>query len=291
MRLNIGPLTLELSGVNEQEIPANSRLFLGCSDSSKEADLHYTFHFVDRLPLPSDDWQVVFRRNDIVIFRQEEREARLLAVGQLYASYALYRERNDREADIYFLQAMKPELTIDTLFVSCLCLERPLSRRGCYILHCAYLDYFGQAILFSGPSGIGKSTHADLWCRYLPNTKVLNGDRALLCPCPDGSYEVQGWPVCGSSGICHNGRRPLAAIVFIEQAPDNAIRPQTVMKHFKALSSQVTINWWNPQFTRKALNDLQALTEQTNIHTYACNMMPEAASTLCQYLTEQGDIR
>lgn len=66
MRLNIGPLTIELSGVTEQEIPVNSRLFLDHKPATKEADRYYTFYFVNRLPLPSNDWQITFQRNDIV---------------------------------------------------------------------------------------------------------------------------------------------------------------------------------------------------------------------------------
>ena len=291
MRLNIGPLTIELSGVTEQEIPVNSRLFLDHKPATKEADRYYTFYFVNRLPLPSNDWQITFQRDAIIVLRKEEQETRLLAVGNLNACYALYQERNERDANIYFIEGLKRELQTDTLFISCLCLERPLSVQGCYILHCTFLDYRGQAILFSGPSGIGKSTHANLWCRHIPGTQVLNGDRALLCPLPNGDYEITGWPVCGSSGICHNERRPLEAIVFIEQASDNTIRPQTAMKHFKALCSQVTINWWNPKLTGKALDDLQVLTRQTSISTYACNMNPEAAFTLHRYLTKLEIIR
>ena len=90
MRLNIGPLTIELSGVTEQEIPVNSRLFLDHKHATKEADRYYTFYFVNRLPLPSNDWQITFQRNDIVVFRKEEQETRLLAVGNLNACYALY---------------------------------------------------------------------------------------------------------------------------------------------------------------------------------------------------------
>lgn len=74
MRLNIGPLTIELSGVTEQEIPVNSRLFLDHKPATKEADRYYTFYFVNRLPLPSNDWQITFQRNDIVVFRKEEQE-------------------------------------------------------------------------------------------------------------------------------------------------------------------------------------------------------------------------
>ena len=105
MRLNIGPLTIELSGVTEQEIPVNSRLFLDHKPATKEADRYYTFYFVNRLPLPSNDWQITFQRNDIVVFRKEEQETRLLAVGNLNACYALYQERNERDANIYFIEA------------------------------------------------------------------------------------------------------------------------------------------------------------------------------------------
>ena len=118
MRLNIGPLTIELSGVTEQEIPVNSRLFLDRKPADKRADRHYTFHFVGRLPLPSNDWQAIFRRNDIVIFRKEERETRLLAIGNLNACYALYQEKDERNADIFFIEGLKRELQTDTLFIS-----------------------------------------------------------------------------------------------------------------------------------------------------------------------------
>ena len=289
MKLNFGPLIVQLSGVTDREIPTNACLFRAPDD--REAEASYTFHFVDRLPMPGDDWQMVFRRHDIVVFRKGELEARLLAVGNLNACYALYRERNEREADVYFIGALRSELRTDTLFVSCLCLERPLSLKGCYILHCAFLDYRGQAVLFSGPSGIGKSTHADLWCRTIEGTKVINGDRALICPDGEGGYEVCGWPVCGSSGICLNERRRLSAIVFMEQAADNEIRQMTAMQHFKSLCSQVTVNYWNPVLTREALDRLLVLAGKTCVRTYACNMKPEAAAVLHRHLTEAGAIR
>lgn len=291
MRLNIGPLTIELSGVTEQEIPVNSRLFLDHKPATKEADpvLYILFcqpsafavqRLADHIPTQ--------RHRSFPEGRTRNTPAGCRKPECLLCSLS---GKKRKRCQHLFIEGLKRELQTDTLFISCLCLERPLSVQGCYILHCTFLDYRGQAILFSGPSGIGKSTHANLWCRHIPGTQVLNGDRALLCPLPNGDYEITGWPVCGSSGICHNERRPLEAIVFIEQASDNTIRPQTAMKHFKALCSQVTINWWNPKLTGKALDDLQVLTRQTSISTYACNMNPEAAFTLHRYLTKLEIIR
>ena len=51
---------------------------------------------------------------------------------------------------------------------------------GMLVLHSAYIvTSAGEAILFSGPSGVGKSTQAALWERCA-GARVVNGDRALV---------------------------------------------------------------------------------------------------------------
>lgn len=55
-----------------------------------------------------------------------------------------------------------------------------LAERGMLVLHSSYvLRKEGDAILFSGASGIGKSTQAELW-REFASARVINGDRALI---------------------------------------------------------------------------------------------------------------
>ena len=44
------------------------------------------------------------------------------------------------------------------------------------VLHCSVLKVKSGVILFSGPSGIGKSTQAGLWTKYR-KARVINGDR------------------------------------------------------------------------------------------------------------------
>ena len=55
-------------------------------------------------------------------------------------------------------------------------------------------------ILFSGPSGIGKSTQAALWQRYA-GAEIVNGDRALVRP---DTGTVSGVFYAGTSGISRN---------------------------------------------------------------------------------------
>ncbi|MBQ8520360.1 MAG: hypothetical protein IJ456_03060 [Bacteroides sp.] len=285
MKLNIGPIIISIEGMTEADIPENSRLFL--TKDSRKADVCYRFHWVEVLPSPESDWKEVFRRPDICVWQNGSLEARRLAVGTPDAAYALYKESSAQETEVYFLESLKRDLRIDTIFVSCLALERQMAAHGGYILHCCYLSYRGQGVLFSGPSGIGKSTHASLWCRYLNEAHVVNGDRCLIYKNPKGEYTACPWPVCGSSGICRKEEWPVRAIVFMAQAPHNEIREASPMQLFKMLSSQLTVNWWNANFTRKALDAAQEMLERVGMCTYACNLSEEAPRMLNNYLKEK----
>lgn len=94
--------------------------------------------------------------------------------------------------------------------------ERLVGMAGGAILHSSFIEVGGKAVLFTAPSGTGKSTQAELW-RENRGAVVINGDRSVLriidsVPC------ASGLPYSGSSGICLNRTLPLRAIVYIEQA-------------------------------------------------------------------------
>ena len=89
-----------------------------------------------------------------------------------------------------------------------------LADAGMLVLHSAYIvTRQGQGILFSGPSGIGKSTQAALWQRYA-GAEIINGDRALVRP---DTGTVSGVFYAGTSGISRNVTAPLQAVILLEQ--------------------------------------------------------------------------
>ena len=91
------------------------------------------------------------------------------------------------------------------------------------ILHSSYIAWKGKGIVFSAPSGTGKSTQAELWRKHRPGTEIINGDRSILT-CERGIPEVYGLPLCGSSGIAVNKSFPLGAVVVLRQAKTNTVR-------------------------------------------------------------------
>ena len=97
-----------------------------------------------------------------------------------------------------------------------------LTKYDVFIVHGAVLVCGGEGYLFTGRSGSGKSTHARLWTRFIPDSYILNGDKPLVGRAGD-SLIAYGTPWNGKEGIGVRGKAEIAAICFIEQDKKNYI--------------------------------------------------------------------
>ena len=90
-------------------------------------------------------------------------------------------------------------------------------RHGLLPLHGSAINYKGDVILFSAPSGTGKSTHARMWKHlYKDDVSWVNDDKPLLEVTDEGIF-VYGAPFSGQYSSNTNERKPLKAIVFLQQ--------------------------------------------------------------------------
>lgn len=98
-----------------------------------------------------------------------------------------------------------------------------LLKHNGFFLHASTVVVDGKAYLFSGRSGVGKSTHTRLWLDMFPGARIINDDKPAL-RCIDGVWYAYGTPWCGKDGINENAKAPLAGVCFLNQADHNAIR-------------------------------------------------------------------
>ncbi|MDD6212488.1 MAG: hypothetical protein PUB22_05025 [Clostridiales bacterium] len=237
---------------------------------------HYTLSFADRIP--ELDKPVIARREDIVIYSDRGLESRKIGTKGRRDYYALYQEKEDRSAEIQLAKDQLQDMCFDTVFTSLFALERHMILRDSLILHCAYIQYQGKGILFSAPSGVGKSTQAGLWEQFR-GSKTLNGDRALLRKI-DGVWSACGWPVCGSSDICELGDTPIHGIVMLRQGTVNHITALTPIQAFSELYAQITINQWNRGFVQRAMERIEDLIMQVPVYQLTCDMTEDAVRCL-----------
>jgi hypothetical protein len=121
--------------------------------------------------------------------------------------------------------------------------EHKIVRKGGFLLHAAYIRHGEGAILFTAPSGTGKSTQAELW-RSLRGAELINGDRAAVYSRENGVW-VMGVPFSGSSGVAKNVSLPLKAIVYLAQSPLTSITSLSGFRAFRRLWEGCSVNVWN----------------------------------------------
>ncbi len=106
------------------------------------------------------------------------------------------------------------------------------------LFHSSVPKINGKAILFTAPSGTGKSTHSRLWReRFGGRVRMINDDKPLL-KISDEGIKVYGTPYGGKDGIQTNDCADVAAVVILHQAKENTIERIKPTEAFPTLLNQ-----------------------------------------------------
>lgn len=143
------------------------------------------------------------------------------------------------------------------------------------LLHASLIKYKGKTVAFAGPSGVGKSTHAGLWEKFL-GADILNGDRAALRRSAE-DWIAYGSPYAGTSGIYKNESAPLAAIVLLQQGQENRLKPVSPGEAFRYLFPELSIHHWDKAFVARATDLCLQLLAETPVYRLECRPDEEAA--------------
>lgn len=180
-------------------------------------------------------------------------------------------------------------------------LHSPLLARNALIVHSSYIaaDFrmLQSAILFTGPSGMGKSTQAELWRRYA-GAEIINGDRAVLkyggiVQSADEReqlghiWSAHGIPVCGSSNICKNISLPVGMIVVLKQGSENHVEEMTAGEKYRALLLASAFYQWDAYESEQAHRLVLKLIEEVPIVRLVCRPDEGAVHILKEYIEKK----
>lgn len=161
-------------------------------------------------------------------------------------------------------------------------------RFGVLFLHASQIAYRGRGILFTAPSGTGKTTQAKLWKEYR-NAEIICNDRTLTRKV-DGVWYTYGYPLDGSEPVRSSAVNTLGAVVLLEQGTVNAVERLRPTKALPRLMRQVVMDVWSSEARAAAMELLILLMEDIPVFLLTCTMDKQAVDILDEKLIEEGVI-
>lgn len=136
------------------------------------------------------------------------------------------------------------------------------------LIHGVAIALGNEAYLFSGNSGVGKSTHMFRWLQRKSDAVVINGDKpfVILGDLP----MVCGSPWAGKEGLYKNTIVPLKSIVFLERSENNVIEKISFSESFAELYQQI-YRPDNHVKLIKSLKLLNTLNKKVSFYRYYLN--------------------
>ena len=156
-------------------------------------------------------------------------------------------------------------------------------QRGAVAVHSSVIIYNGEAVMFLGESGTGKSTHTRLWRETILGAELLNDDSPYV-RVHDGRLYAYGSPWSGKTACYRNESYPVRGVVRLSQAPYNAIHRLPGVRAIGALLPSLPPAF---AFDAQAEDAIMATLSEIITHTkvYHLECLPDAAAARLSYET------
>lgn len=162
--------------------------------------------------------------------------------------------------------------------------RRIMTVKGVLFFHASQIGLGGKGILFTAPSGTGKTTQAKLWRKHR-GAQILCNDRTLT-----DTRLTYGFPADGSEPVFTGEQRALGAIVVLEQAPENTVRRLRTREVLLHLMPQLVLDTWDPAAAAAVMELLLNMIPQTPVYLLRCTPDEHAVQCLEQQLIKDGVI-
>lgn len=274
--LSIGGLNLKLVGPADAFPPDLADFVI-----SGATLIHQTIYLYSNMPPETSLGQAVLRNRELVIWEQEEQY--LLHFPSAKSSLVIYLSKDAATVHCYCRPPYEEKFHYDLFHALRLVYLYLAQKHNMAALHSASILYRDKLWLFSGHSGMGKSTHTNLWKEHF-GSPVINGDLNLLA-IENGTPVVHGIPWCGTSEIYDTKTYPLGGIILLNKAKENTIE-HLPLDQKQLLVSQRLIS---PSWTKELWNKNLELVEQITEHVLVCRLHCTKDFTAAEIMKQEID--
>ncbi len=246
-----------------------------------EKTVHVALRWTDTLEIPPKPASA--ESQTLLAWRKTDGEQRLYRDGDRTPMLASRLSATGDQVQIDALQDEREQILKEFRPWFQIHLERLLLWNNALVLHSASIIYREEAILFTAPSGTGKTTQTDLWHQYREGVSDLNGDRTVLQWTERGWYGC-GFPIYGGTVRCVQAAAPVRAIVVIRQAKEDTIRELSPMERVMYLYSECTVMRAYEEDIENVMSLLEEIAATVTVIELDCTMERSAVNVLHQYL-------
>lgn len=227
----------------------------------------FSFEKVEELSKPEGEHAA--NLPNCVVYTDGTKEIRYIGADEHGIENAYMRAEHDgKKHEVQLLAGKFPGKIGTHNVLEAIAAEHIAVLNGGVILHCSFIERNGKAVLFTAPSGTGKSTQAELWKKFR-GADIINGDRAFL-HFAEEKFFAEGIPFSGSSKYCKNKVLPLEAIVYLGQAKETSVTRLHGYEAFSKIWEGISLNTWNRSDVEKALDIVKGAAEKTAVFYMPC---------------------
>ncbi|MGN0362219.1 MAG: hypothetical protein ACI4ET_05195 [Bilifractor sp.] len=147
-----------------------------------------------------------------------------------------------------------------------------------FFFHASAVAKDGEAYLFSGPSGVGKSTHAAMWRKTFGSSVIMVNDDKPLIRFRGRKAYVYGTPWDGKQHLNTNICLPVRAVCFLAKGEENRIRKLSYQEALKLTESQTFhAASWEHRKRNEMLSSM--LLNMVPVYSLCCDISERAAVT------------
>lgn len=147
------------------------------------------------------------------------------------------------------------------------------------MIHASTVERNGdEAYAFLGKSGTGKSTHSQLWLKYLDGFTLLNDDNPAIRIVEDGTVFIYGTPWSGKTECYRNLKVRLKGFVRLRQAQLNFFERKKGTDSLVLLLPSCTAIRWNKQLFSNMVDTVESIIAVVPVGVMDCLINQEAAN-------------
>lgn len=190
--------------------------------------------------------------------------------------------------EVRYIKGFEKYITYSGNVMQAINIEQLLNKKCAFILHSSFIKWNNKGILFSAPSGTGKSTQADLWEKY-EDAEIINGDKAGVRKIDD-KWMAYGLPFAGSSAIFKNKKAEIDRIIVLKQGKENKLTKLSPREAFIKIYSETTLHTWDEEFQNNIINMISDLVQNIPVYQYECLPDKSAVDFLKQQIIKDDNI-